>query len=216
LDKTRVGLIASVLVATVAVSPLALAGLADRGVELPGAAPAQKLLSLLDARSPGERTEGALTKSKKKTLGSVAPRQRALGKVVTPSTAPKEEQLAKVITPATPSELIPVVPAPTFAEVLAPLPKGFVPGSGTFTLAPVGGGGGVGSPGGGGGGPGGGGGGPGGGGVVPPSNPENPVIPPAVPEPGTWAMMLIGFGMIGFSVRRRRPGATAQPGSLRA
>lgn len=27
---------------------------------------------------------------------------------------------------------------------------------------------------------------------------------PAVPEPGTWAMMLLGFGAIGFSVRRRR------------
>lgn len=29
----------------------------------------------------------------------------------------------------------------------------------------------------------------------------------AVPEPGTWAMMLIGFGAIGFAVRRRRPTA---------
>ena len=27
----------------------------------------------------------------------------------------------------------------------------------------------------------------------------------AVPEPATWAMMLLGFGAIGFSVRRRRP-----------
>lgn len=26
----------------------------------------------------------------------------------------------------------------------------------------------------------------------------------AVPEPGTWAMMLIGFGAMGYSVRRRR------------
>ena len=26
----------------------------------------------------------------------------------------------------------------------------------------------------------------------------------AVPEPGTWAMMLVGFGAMGFSVRRRR------------
>ncbi len=32
----------------------------------------------------------------------------------------------------------------------------------------------------------------------------------AVPEPGTWAMMLAGFGMMGFSLRRRgvtKPGA---------
>jgi hypothetical protein len=26
----------------------------------------------------------------------------------------------------------------------------------------------------------------------------------AVPEPGTWAMMLLGFGMAGFAIRRRR------------
>ena len=28
--------------------------------------------------------------------------------------------------------------------------------------------------------------------------------PPAVPEPATWAMMLVGFGGIGFAMRRRR------------
>ena len=27
---------------------------------------------------------------------------------------------------------------------------------------------------------------------------------PGVPEPGTWAMMLVGFGVAGFSLRRRR------------
>ncbi|HWJ59374.1 MAG TPA: PEPxxWA-CTERM sorting domain-containing protein [Sphingomicrobium sp.] len=26
----------------------------------------------------------------------------------------------------------------------------------------------------------------------------------AVPEPATWAMMLIGFGAMGWSIRRRR------------
>jgi PEP-CTERM motif len=29
-------------------------------------------------------------------------------------------------------------------------------------------------------------------------------VSPAVPEPATWAMMLIGFGAIGFALRRRR------------
>jgi hypothetical protein len=31
-----------------------------------------------------------------------------------------------------------------------------------------------------------------------------PVITPqAVPEPGTWALMLLGFGLIGWILRRR-------------
>lgn len=33
----------------------------------------------------------------------------------------------------------------------------------------------------------------------------NTGVAAAVPEPGTWAMMLIGFGAIGFGMRRRRP-----------
>jgi hypothetical protein len=31
----------------------------------------------------------------------------------------------------------------------------------------------------------------------------------AVPEPATWALMLMGFGAVGYSMRRR--GATARP-----
>lgn len=30
----------------------------------------------------------------------------------------------------------------------------------------------------------------------------------AVPEPGTWAMLLVGFGMVGFGLRRRPTGVT--------
>lgn len=37
-----------------------------------------------------------------------------------------------------------------------------------------------------------------------------PVAGGVVPEPSTWAMMLLGFGAVGFSMRRRRRGALAQ------
>ena len=35
-------------------------------------------------------------------------------------------------------------------------------------------------------------------------------VTPAVPEPGTWGMMLIGFGAMGVSLRRRRASAMPQ------
>lgn len=38
----------------------------------------------------------------------------------------------------------------------------------------------------------------------------NATFIPAVPEPATWAMMLLGFGAIGFSMRRRRRPMLAQ------
>ena len=31
----------------------------------------------------------------------------------------------------------------------------------------------------------------------------------AVPEPGTWAMMMVGFGLVGGALRRRRTGQFA-------
>lgn len=37
---------------------------------------------------------------------------------------------------------------------------------------------------------------------------DNYAITAAVPEPKTWGMMLLGFGLIGFSMRRRRSAAT--------
>lgn len=34
--------------------------------------------------------------------------------------------------------------------------------------------------------------------------------PPAVPEPGTWAMLILGFGLVGAAMRRRRRDAATQ------
>ena len=40
---------------------------------------------------------------------------------------------------------------------------------------------------------------------------SNGVTVPAVPEPGTWAMMRLGFGGIGLALRRRRRPGTRLP-----
>jgi hypothetical protein len=77
----------------------------------------------------------------------------------------------------------PLAPPPTLGAILAS-----APGDQAFT--PPGGG--------------------GGGAVRYPTEQPRAELPPssAVPEPGTWAMMLTGFGLIAWRVRRRRPSPT--------
>ena len=168
---------------------------------------AKSLMALLEDRSPGDRTAAELTKTKEKA----APEQRALGKVRKPETPPEFES---ALAPPPPS----LTDIPSFPVALGGLgPLVEIPN-------PPRGGGGIvimGGP------PGGGGGGGGGGGDNPPtenpptenppsenppppppddSPPENPPPPPppVVPEPGTWATMLLGFGLTGWMMRRRR------------
>ncbi len=33
---------------------------------------------------------------------------------------------------------------------------------------------------------------------------QDPMVPGVVPEPGTWAMLIAGFGFVGVAMRRRR------------
>lgn len=177
-------------------TPLTLQTLASHGYDVPTMATPRSLLALLDARSPGERDKGALTSTKNRKLASndVRPHERALGKIIRPSAAPPAE-LVEALTPATLTPVAPAVAPPTLAEVL---PKVFpAPGNasppGSVLIGPAGGGGG-----------GGGGGSPG-----TPGTPQIPEVPSAVPEPATWLMMLLGFGVIGATQRRRQtlPGA---------
>jgi hypothetical protein len=48
-----------------------------------------------------------------------------------------------------------------------------------------------------------------GGGDTPGGGGDTPIVPGAAPEPSSWALMILGFGGIGASLRRRRP--IAQP-----
>jgi uncharacterized membrane protein YgcG len=152
--------------------------------------------SLFAARSPGERAPGALTQTKKVRHApkGLVPKERVLSQ--------ERIRPAAELPEGTPS--LPVVPLE-----LASLPDGGVPFVTPFVDGPdgggivPGGGGGIGGGGGGGGGviiPGGGDNGGGGGGGEEPV----PPVPPAVPEPATWAMTILGFFIVGTAARRRR------------
>jgi hypothetical protein len=149
---------------------------------------AQDLADLLGQRSPGTRTQDQLTKH-----------ARALAK-----THPKVSAPADPAGPDAPStgalvDLLLQPPAPVEIAA-ADEPKPFTPSAGLAAIlestpgftAP---------------------GGNGGGHQSFPSSEPREVIPQAsaVPEPGTWAMMLMGFGLVAWRVRRRgRPSGRAK------
>jgi hypothetical protein len=143
---------------------------------------AKSLADLLNARSPGERTEAQLTKTKH-ARPLAKPRMRAAQH----RQAPKEQtvELAKLL-----------ISKPLPVGLERPLPLTLVSPPPSLAMVVTGGGG-------------------GGGGVLPPTGGGGPVTfpttqprevitaPSAVPEPGTWATMLLGFGIIAWQVRRR-------------
>ena len=152
----------------------------------------KSLLDLLDERSPGERTAGELTKTK----SALADEER-------PTIVPKN--LAEVLAPpalevasadiGTPPAALPTVPPSPPGAFLLPPPGGGVGGNpppGGGVIVP-----------------------PGGGGNPPPGPPNQPPgppdqppgppdQPPPLPEPGTWMTMILGFGIVGWKMRRNR------------
>jgi hypothetical protein len=148
---------------------------------------AQSLVDLLDQRSPGARTQAELTKTKH-LREALADRERAV--------VPKN--LAEVLAPPAPA-LVPIdidtaAPLTELASalppgvILAPPPVGILPPPGGGVIIPPG------------------------GGPTPPPGPPNtpppgppnspPPGPPPLPEPGTWMTMILGFGVIGWLIRR--------------
>lgn len=156
-------------------------------------------LADLENRSPGSRMGGIATKAKRTIArllpgrpdeGVEAPVQRALGKEFDPP-ATDAFQFAPLSIPGAPVMAF-SAPSEGAPEQFLPIGGGgFSPGSPGGTVIPGGGG----NPG-------------GGGGTNPPPPP-----PPAVPEPDTWALMLLGFGFVGAVMRRqsRKGRLAAQP-----
>ena len=153
-------------------------------------------------RSPGERSQGSLATLKPKRQS--APHEHALAKVRGP--VPPASPFAALVSgpPVPPIVTLPTAPAPLFnlvsglpvvvppTAIAAGGPPVVTPPSNVIPGGPGGGGG-------------------GGGVIVPPSvvTPLAPVTPvtPAVPEPTTWAMMLVGFALMGRAIRRGRRAA---------
>lgn len=144
--------------------------------------------AMMAERSPGERAKGALASLKHKRTEL---HERALPKVRAPS--PPVSPLAAIVTaPPAPPVLPPAATTPLFGlmagppVVVPPVTGGGVTpvGPPSFSNIPPPGG--------------------GGGAIVPPITPEQLPPPPAVPEPSTWALMLLGFAFTGLALRRDR------------
>ena len=152
---------------------------------------ARDLADMLNQRSPGSRTQAELTKHAR-----VAAKVRPGPKVAPPVGAPTPPTAAALVDlllpPVEPvavalQDTPPLAPPPTLGAIFASAPTvSAPPGGGGIgqVIAPPGDGGGIVH--------------------LPTSEPKE--VPPtsAVPEPGTWAMMLTGFGLIGWRLRRRR------------
>lgn len=154
-------------------------------------------LSIFAARSPGPRADGVLYQTKPKLAATHRQRPRPLGLV------PHERVLSMGRTrPVAP--FAPAAGAPPLALLGTPTPLPFVPGLGgpeyvasAFEVPGFGFGDVPGFAGGGG----------------PPDNEAPPPggPGPAVPEPATWLMMIVGFGWVGHSLRRNRAALPASP-----
>jgi len=159
----------------VATTPFDGASLASAAVDQ-----AKSFLQLIQHRSPGLRTKGMLVTKHKRPLAH----ERALPKVrmavpAIPAAPPLFYQPALVDLIWPPVSIPPTtLEAMAFPEIGQP---SYPPGSPLIQPPHI---------------------------IVPPfqTPTTTPVVPPisAVPEPGTWLTMLLGFGFIGWQLRRRR------------
>jgi len=206
--RRRLALAAGACIAAAVPLSFSLLGVSANDLADAAVTQAKSLSDLLDGRSPGERTAAQLTKTKHKRSSAsalfsrIAPPDR--GETAPPAAGGGEDlnEASQLLAGAPP-----IAVAPPIAEVAFNPP----------TLAAIIGGSGPGNasapPSGGGAPPSGGGPPANGGGPVsfPTSEPREPLTPvSAVPEPGTWATMLLGFGLLGWRLRRRAAAPAAK------
>ena len=144
------------------------------------------LAEMLSQRSPGTRTQAQLNKHAR-VAEEVHPKPKPsapAGHPDEPSTTALIDLLLPPVAPITvaSNDLPPVIAPPTsLNEILNSMP-----GGGTITP-------------------------PTDGGTMrlPTSEPKE-LVTSAVPEPQTWALMLLGFGLIGWRIRRRKSSGAAK------
>ena len=140
---------------------------------------ARSFLEIIHQRSPGKRTQAQLAQTKHKRIARL--HQRALPKVrmlpAIPPLGALPPALIDIVAPPPPIRIanIELPPIPILQQGIPPGAP-FIPPSGL---------------------------------IVPPSTPQEtppPIVTPpqsAVPESGTWATFLLGFGLVGWQFRRR-------------
>ena len=159
---------------------LSLVGVTGNDVVHAAVSGANSLADLLGKRSPGERTTAQLTKTKhaKRPSYAVAPPDR---QSIAPRAIRKHDfdEVAQLL--VAPPPTVDILPPFEEASVAAPTIGDVVGSTPGIFATPPGGGGGSSS--------------------FPASDPPRQPVP-AVPEPATWATMLLGFAIMGWRMRR--------------
>lgn len=189
--RRNFALTAILSVALAGAGTFAVGGLTGNDMVRAAVSQTKSLAELLDMRSPGNRTEAQLTKTKH---ARALARQRMAPRTRLPVSPPGPAKdrlpgLAELL--AAPGPVATVEAMRSFPPVAigSPPSLGAIvgPSPGLDVTSPGGGGGGV-PP------------------VTQPTTPREIIPTSPLPEPGTWATMLLGFALIGWRVKRA-PGA---------
>jgi hypothetical protein len=161
-------------------------------VAIAAASEVQDFADMLASRSPGARTQAELTKHARPAPKFVARPKQPPAHPTLPGVPSTPALVDLLMPPVAPVEIAangppPITPPPALGTILASTP-------GSSSIVPPSGGGPA---------------------TYPTAQPREEVpVTSAVPEPGTWATMLLGFGLIAWRMRRRRPTATVRSARL--